>query len=74
MILFPLKKKGEIRVVMELDATAVQQCRTMTSYLIVGNMYIYKLIREGLETTYSLYRPNLCLLKTDLQHARSTGK
>ena len=54
MILFPLKKKGEKRVVMELDATVVQAVSHNDLLPIVGNMYVYKLIRKGLETAYSL--------------------
>ena len=54
IILFPLNKKGEKRVLMELDATVVQAVSHNDLLPIVGNMYVYKLIRKGLETAYSL--------------------
>ena len=55
IILFPLKKGGK-RVVMEFDATAVQAVSLNDLLSIVVNMYVYEIIRKGLETAYSLYK------------------
>ena len=56
MILSLLKRRGEKRVVMEFDATAVQAVSLNDLLSIVVNMYVYEIIRKGLETAYSLYK------------------
>ena len=41
---------------MELDATAVQAVSLNDLLSIVVNMYVYEIIRKGLESAYSLYK------------------
>ena len=41
---------------MEFDATAVQAVSLNDLLSIVVNMYVYEIIRKGLENAYSLYK------------------